>query len=305
MERLERLINLLSALIDTSHSLSREEIRRRVPGYSDDEVAFRRAFERDKETLRSMGVALITEPLDADFPDHGEGYRIPREKYALPDPALTREETDALVLAASIVKLRSDAANSALTKLGAESNVRTVNEVAVDLSDDERLSKLFAARSEYRTITFRYRDKNRHLDPYRLSFRNGRWYVNGFDRDYQDLRTYRVDRIDGDVSIDDVQSFAPPKPASQPWLAPWQMGDETPIPAQVWIDADQAAFAVEQAGDACVKQRNDDGSVVLELQVTNRDAFRSYVLGFLTHAEIMGPHELRNDMRAYLQSLIA
>ena len=49
------------------------------------------------------------------------------------------------------------------------------------------------------------------------------------------------------------------------------------------------------------RRRRNDGSVVLELPVTNRDAFRSFVLGFLDHAEVMGPPELRDDMVAWLE----
>ena len=45
-----------------------------------------------------------------------------------------------------------------------------------------------------------------------------------------------------------------------------------------------------------------DGSVVVELPVTNRAAFRSFVLSFLEHAEILDPPELRDDLVAWLVS---
>ncbi len=40
-----------------------------------------------------------------------------------------------------------------------------------------------------------------------------------------------------------------------------------------------------------VEERRPDGSVVLAVPVTNRAAFRSFVLGFLDHAEVLGPPE--------------
>ena len=46
-----------------------------------------------------------------------------------------------------------------------------------------------------------------------------------------------------------------------------------------------------------------DGSVVLAVRVTNRDAFRSFVLGFLDHAEVLGPAELRADLVEWLEAL--
>lgn len=39
------------------------------------------------------------------------------------------------------------------------------------------------------------------------------------------------------------------------------------------------------------------------MRVTNRDAFRSFVLGFLEHAEVLDPPELRADLVGWLQRL--
>jgi predicted DNA-binding transcriptional regulator YafY len=52
-----------------------------------------------------------------------------------------------------------------------------------------------------------------------------------------------------------------------------------------------------------VVAEDPDGSVVLELPVTNRDALRSFVLGFLDHAELLEPQELRDDLVAWLQEV--
>ena len=48
-------------------------------------------------------------------------------------------------------------------------------------------------------------------------------------------------------------------------------------------------------------ERRDDGAVVVALPVTNREAFRSFVLGLLEHAEVLGPAELRADIVAWLE----
>ena len=43
-----------------------------------------------------------------------------------------------------------------------------------------------------------------------------------------------------------------------------------------------------------------DGSVVLRFPVTNRAGFRSFVLGFLEHAEVLGPPDLREELITWL-----
>ena len=58
-----------------------------------------------------------------------------------------------------------------------------------------------------------------------------------------------------------------------------------------------AGWSSTQLGEEAVVERGDDGAVVVELSVVNRDAFRTFVLGLLEHAEVLGPPELRDDVR--------
>ncbi|MBA2752659.1 MAG: WYL domain-containing protein, partial [Actinobacteria bacterium] len=54
---------------------------------------------------------------------------------------------------------------------------------------------------------------------------------------------------------------------------------------------------------AAVRESRPDGAVVLALPVSNREAFRSFALGFLDHAEILGPPALRREVVEWLRSV--
>jgi len=83
-ERLERLVNLTATLLDTRRPLTLEELAARLePSYPEAKAARRRAFERDKETLRDLGVPISTSPIDGL--SNETGYRIPPEDYYLPE----------------------------------------------------------------------------------------------------------------------------------------------------------------------------------------------------------------------------
>jgi len=56
-------------------------------------------------------------------------------------------------------------------------------------------------------------------------------------------------------------------------------------------------------GADAVTARHDDGSVDLAMVVTNPEAFRSFVLGFLEHAEVLSPPELRAEVVTWLRAL--
>jgi predicted DNA-binding transcriptional regulator YafY len=84
---------------------------------------------------------------------------------------------------------------------------------------------------------------------------------------------------------------------------PWELGEDEPVEARLRVDADQAGYAVHLTGEAAVVERHDDGSVELALPVSNPLAFRSFVLTFLEHAEVLSPPELRDDIVDWLEQL--
>jgi predicted DNA-binding transcriptional regulator YafY len=303
VHRLERLINLVAALLSSSVPLTADELRWRVPGYPEDLQAFRRSFERDKEALRDMGVPITLEPI-SDAPGSPDGYVIRRDAYYLPDPGLEPDELAALHLAASAVELEGASGLQALWKLGGTVAESGPAPTRAALPSPAQLPDLFAAISAMTPVAFRYRAQERRVEPYRLRFRNGHWYVEGRDVDADAERSFRVDRIESPVVASGAAgTFQRPEGEAAPSPPPWQMGDEEPVVARVLVDAEQAGWAEGHVGAAAVDERRDDGSVVLAVRVTNRDAFRSFVLGFLDHAEVLGPPPLRDDMRAWLEAL--
>ena len=305
-EKLERLLNLTAALLETPRPLSAIEVSKRVYGYPEDKTAFRRAFERDKEDLREMGVPLVMSEIPGTDPPE-IGYRIPKDQYYLRDPGLEPDELAALHLAASTVRLDGIEGLGGLWKLGGRPEAPAPDDPGPEVTPipvDPRLVVLWDAAAERKPVTFTYNGAERTIDPYRLDFQRDHWYVSGFDHLRQEERNFRVDRIDGDVSSGARHSFDRPAtgvPGAR--LEPWQLGEGEPVHARVLVDAQQAAIAIGEAGREAVVEERDDGSVVLELAVTNLDGFRSFVLGFLEHAEVLGPEEARADIIRWLQLL--
>jgi proteasome accessory factor B len=166
---------------------------------------------------------------------------------------------------------------------------------AVRLPADARLADLFAAVAERRVLRFSYQGSSRQVEPHRLDFRRGRWYITAFDRDRQAERNFRLDRIEGALEVGPAGAFEARDLGSGAGAA-WELGDEAEVNARLLVDADHAPWASHHLGDAADVEEQSDGSVVFSLRVTNRAAFRSFVLGFLEHAEVLEPPELRADM---------
>jgi proteasome accessory factor B len=296
----------VGALLDTERALPAEEIGTRVPGYPEPGTdAFHRAFERDKATLREMGVPIEVVVIEPENPESAQGYRIRPDRYELPDPGLTPEELAALHLATTQVRLEGGDATEAIWKLGGvPAGPVPERATTAAIPGSAHLPGLFAATAERRRVTFPYKGEERHVEPWRVEFRNGSWYLVGRDTDRESRRTFRLDRIDGRIATGPSAAFERPAATDPAPTHPWEMGDEEPVDVDVLIDAGQAAWATTTTGGAApVVERRDDGSVIVRLRVTNRAALRSWVLGFLDHAEILAPPEERDALVSWLEPL--
>ncbi len=308
MAKTDRLLNIVAALQATSVPLTAEELRERVPGYQrHNDDTFRRTFERDKDDLRNVGVPIETVTVE-HFEQQRAAYRIRRERYELPDPGLDPQELAALHLAATSVRLEgipSEEIDDAMRKLGGVGTSDTTGrpEAAVGaLATPEGLAILFDAVLERRPVTFDYADEVRHLQPHRLQYEQGHWYVSGHDSDRGATRSFRLDRISGPVHPGDPGGFDQPDDLPGVRLRPWELGDGPGVRARVLLDEAIARTVLAEDPDLTVDERRGDGSVVVALDVRNPVGLRSFVLSHLDRAELLDPPGLRADLMSWLES---
>jgi proteasome accessory factor B len=310
-DRLERVTDLLLVLLDTPRPLSLREIADRVPGYPAPHGARRQAFERDKRLLRDEGVPILVETLDGSG-ENQLGYRVEPESYYLPDLGLDPGEQAALTLAVAGVHLGDPIGKDALSKLGAVADALAFDLAPapfVDLPSSSELPALpvlFEAVRHGASVEFDYRGASRHVDVAGIRFRRGHWYAVGLDRDRNEERTFRVDRIES------LPLVGPPSSARLPEgfdvegsfaRDPWQFGSGEETTVDIWCDAVEAGRVVGELGDHTIVERRADGSVVIRLTVTDDEALITWVLGLLDHAEVLAPDAMRSAVVARLTSI--
>jgi proteasome accessory factor B len=305
LDRRERLLNLLAALLDSRGGLTTEEILgERSLGYEGKTESARKAFERDKKSLRAMGV-----PLDQVGPDDEYRYRVDPEAYYLPDLGLTNDEAAALHLAVTAISLDNgagEAGQGALMKLGGREGDRAQTVAALPIAP--ALAPVFEATRRRAPVRFTYRGERRHVEPWGLSSKRGRWYVVGFDRDREQMRVFRADRIEGTAELGDDDAFEVPegfRPEAELAEEPWQLGGGAPVPVRVRVDPGRAADLVARAGNGADVEWEPDGGAVVTLPVTNVDGLRSLVFEYLEHAEVLEPPEVRAGVVAWLEAVAA
>jgi len=302
IDRLERLTNLVAILLDTRRPLTLEEIVDAVPGYPGDLTAYRRQFERDKDTLRGLGIPLSVESLDAFGPE--TGYRIHPEEYHLPELDLTDAERAALHVAVTAVRLDGGEGEEALWKLGGIEGEGAPALAALDVQP--ALPDLFEAYRRRAPVTFGYKGERRSVDPWGVVFRSGRWYLVGRAHDRDAPRSFRVDRVDEPVEVGEDGSFELPDgdPSGLIRERPWTFGEGPPVECLVLADPVVAADWSRRFPDSVVDRR-DDGSTVFTFPVSDTDSFQAFVAAHLDRVEILGPAAIREAFVARLERTIA
>jgi proteasome accessory factor C len=317
-DKLIRQLSLVAFLMADRRALTARDVKGNVEGYSEmSDEAFARRFYSDRAELVALGVPLQSQ---RDEFTGEELYTLRSEQYFLPQLDLADDELAALQTALYLLEgkfayaepLRLALQNLALGRPGfIEAPTATAGRVEVldpDYSPEMpgRLAKLEGAISKQRTVRFEYwsisRDEvaERTLNPYALLPDNGLWYVVGKDLDRDDIRTFRVSRIRGEIRFAtrrerdfriptdfDIEGYR-----GRP---PWQIGDIVGE-ARIEVRGDTAWWVQRAYGST---GRLDDG--VFVTQYSSLPQLASWVLRQDGRAVALEPDELRREVAASLR----
>lgn len=302
----ERMLNLVALLTESSVPLTLEDISNKMAGqYPEADEARRTSFERDKRSLRALGLPITTQTLSGS--DAGKtAYSIDRTEYALIDFGLTEEELDALQQAAALVQIGTTWGKQAVQWLGGEISSPEIS-TAVKVDAQSRvLPLLWEAIGSQAVASFAYRSRQRVVHPYGLLARNGFWYLIGFDTERDMQVTFRVDRIEGEVSIGEPNAFSRPHDFNVLTAFtrdPKEFADGPQEVAVVRLDHRVAPAAVRELGDDAIVARRSDGSIDVEVACGNRTAFKSWLYAMVDRAEVISPENVRQEIIADLQKM--
>lgn len=160
-----------------------------------------------------------------------------------------------------------------------------------------RVAPLLEAALHHRRVTMRYhsfssnREKSYLVEPQRLVFAQGGLYLVAFVPEYDQLRTFSVDRI---LALSLTEERFAPRDLSEDAFA-HSLGVHQGTPERIVI-AFEPRMAKYVRGriwhPSQTVEDQGDGSVVLTLTVSNDWALRSWILGFGPLARVLAPPEL-------------
>lgn len=318
IDRSERLLNLVVALLGTRRAMSRAQIRELVPGYASaaSDSAFERMFERDKDELRSMGI-----PIETVHDESGDvlGYRVEQSRFGYVDVHFSGVEFQMLGIAAQaweeaalgpqaragLLKLRpmADAADDATGHDVLFSAHLTASESA--------LLPIMTAIRERLQVRFPYASAGsseaaeRAVEPWGVVCRSGRWYLLGFDRGRSAPRMFRLSRISGACVLSN-ESCSTPRPPSDRLSALLDEMLQTfsdsvqVITAHLVVQRPHGAELIRRAHQVDDLADGTDAVWITD-SVPN---IVSAVVRSLPHVEVVEPEHLVDSIRAHLEAVV-
>jgi proteasome accessory factor B len=323
--KVERLMNLVIALLSTRNYLTADRIRTTVLGYADcpTDDAFSRMFERDKTELRDLGIPLETGRISALDPS--EGYRIKRDAYALPDIDLTADEVAAVAVAVQLWQSPEliTATQGALLKLRAAGvEIEAVDSSSGPVSiasaaalpgirgSESVLPILLSAIDSGQAVQFEHRSSRvepystRTVEPWGVVTDRGRWYLVGRDRDRDAVRTFRLSRIGSGVTpLGPVGAVRKPDDVDLRDIVAKAVGEApTGVTARVWV-AQNRATALRRTGTVVEPMTlgGRAGDVVV-VDIGSLDRLAREIAGYGADAVVLEPQSLRDDVLARLRA---
>jgi predicted DNA-binding transcriptional regulator YafY len=163
------------------------------------------------------------------------------------------------------------------------------------------LSQLLDATLHHRRAVMRYhsfssnREKEYAIEPYRLVFAQGALYVVAYVPEYQQLRTFAVDRIRS-LSLTE-ERFEPMDLPEDAFAHSLGVHQGSPERIEIAFEPGIARYVRERVWHQSQELRDTpDGGVVMILHVSNDWALRSWILGFGPLARVVSPPALAQQI---------
>lgn len=293
--QINRLFQIVYILLDKKNVTAKELAERF-------EVSTRTIY-RDIETLSSAGIPV--------YMSKGKGGGISLlPDFVLNKAVLTEKEKEEVLSSLKAVSaVNLSETNTALKKLSSLFGEKNTDWIEVDFSswanaqnETDLFHKMKSAILSKNLICFSYastkgEQTTRQVEPLKLCFKGGAWYLYGYCKSRNDYRFFKLRRVKK-LIVSEIQFQR---------QSPGQIFSENEVFAEEFIDlklklSSRMAFRVYDEFDHF--QQKEDGSFIAEISYPKGEWIFYYIATFGSHCEVLEPEEVRNEVKLKLQMML-
>lgn len=267
-----------------------------------------RTIHRDLLDLSSAGFPIVTKQ------GIGGGVYL-LDNFRSSKAAFNKDEMNLLFAGLNSLTVIDDNASIktllAKLRLNSDDKMLLENDIIIDFTTwnynsmlIEKIKEIRKAVALKRLIEMQYYSGTGHsrkmVEPYKLIFKNGSWYLFGFCEESNDFRMYKLNRIveikQTDIHFDERPDYEIPELKSDFVNTAGQV-------ITVRMDASLEFLAIDFFGIENI-HKDGKGNMIVTFQTENTEWVIGVFAEFGNKAEIISPDYLRNKMKNFLEQAL-
>lgn len=262
-----------------------------------------RTIYRDLDVISAAGIPI--------YATQGKGGGISiLPEYVIDNALLSDGEKEKIIMALQGIAVTDETADDLLSKLGALFQTKAENWIEVDFSgwiknnpDQDIFNSIKTAIFKKVLIAFSYFGNSgcyseRTVEPIKLVFKSKDWYLYGFCRLRNDFRFFKLTRIKNLILCE--ETFVRDVPVSLPTETSLKDGHLISVELKF---SPEAAFRVyDEFTDGVTTDHQ--GNLYVSADLPDNGILFSYLLSFGDNVEILGPINVRKQMKEKLISML-
>ena len=297
--KVDRLVSIIMILLDKKR-IGAQELADRF------EVSLRTIY-RDIDTINMAGIPV------RGAPGVGGGFEI-MQQYKLDQKVFSADELTALLMGLSSLSgmMRGEELAHALAKVKsivpadrAKDIELKANQIAVENSNLQPfLETMKSALQESKLLSFTYiahhgNKTARTVEPHQLLLKSSHWYLQGYCRERNDFRLFRVSRMSG---LQMREETFTPRAYQKPGFDDAGVLETTKIKLRVHKSV------IDRVLDYCSHEDfSPDGGAhyLVRFPFIENDYYYDMLLGFGSGCECLEPPHIRSEMKRRIQDIAA
>lgn len=266
-----------------------------------------RTIYRDINTLSLSNIPIYTNK------GSGGGISILPEFTINKSLLSEKEQCDIIAALQSLKAANYHDVDTVITKLGAIfKSSNNYNWIEVDFShwgsdsqEKDKFNNLKSAILTHKVVEFHYvssygEKTKRVVEPLKLLFKGQAWYLQGFCRNKEQNRTFRISRIRNLVVKDEAFENIHSMDLS---IEPTLIDSNNITTLRLKFDPQVTYRVYDDFGYENIKH-NEDGTVEATISFPKGEWVYGYILSFGHFVEVLGPQDIRDEIKERLYSAL-